>query len=193
MGFMFYQHISWDQNIRLGYQVNRAHLALMMGYSRDVPMIAPTVSRPMIYVPGYNLEQERAFYQHVQMGIYHGDLASLWLNGVSLAQIHDTCDVVSWNVSPYQGPYSHYLSFTVSGQTKEFEAAALVDDGGHVFAMAIPEVVNTVQIALGEKRRLMRGFALSDQYPFALVMLGGHDGYCKLIATDLIDKKQLVR
>jgi len=188
-GFLWCQPLSWDQNIRLGYQVNRAHLALMMGFSDNVPMIAPTVSRPMIYVPGYNLERERALYEKARKGIYQGDLANVWLDGVFLANIQKDCQRISWTLSPYKGSFTSYTSFSVSGQTQDFKAAALVNQDGKVMAMAIPERANNIVSALlyswGLRSAPMRGFAVSSGNPFALVMLGSDE--CRVAAFSKLE------
>ena len=185
-GFLWCQPLSWNQNVWLGYQVNRAHLALMMGFSKEVPMIAPTVSRSMIYVPGYNLERERVLYEKAREGIYQGEAGRLWLDGVSLASISNVCQDVTWALSPYEGAYTRYTSFSVSGNTSHFKIAALLDSGGKVLAMAIPEgannFVDALRFTLGIKNPVMRGFAVSEVKPAALVLFQGElaSDACKL-------------
>ncbi len=195
-GFLWCQPLSWNQNVWLGYQVNRAHLALMMGFSSNVPMIAPTVSRSMIYVAGYNLEHERALYEASHKGVYQGDLASLWLNRVSLAQIDRVCQDVSWTVSPYEGPYTRYISFGVTGDTRGFNQAVLVDAVGRVQAMAISEGSNNLLEALqsswGLRPSPLRGFAITEAEPVALILMygGGVSTACKLLLSDKVKARQ---
>lgn len=188
-GFLWCQTSNWGQNIWLGYQVNRAHLALMMGYAGDVPMIAPTVSRSMIYVPGYNLERERALYEQARMGIYHGELASVWLKGISIPTIPQRCTGRSWSLSPHQGTYSSYTRFLVSGDTAAFSQAALVNKAGKVLAIAIPDVadslVNSLRVTLGFYNPVFKGFAIPGDQPYALVMLRASGDH--VICTDLIE------
>ena len=165
VGMIWCQSLSLGQNIWLGYQVNRAHLALMMGYSHDVPMIAPTVSRAMIYVPGYNLEHERQIYEGVRKGIYSGELAKAWLLGISTdhpTTDPEACQSLSWSLLPYEGAYSHYTSFVVSGTTAGMSAAYLVDEGGKVLAIAIPggtsSLVDALRVSLGLANPPLKGF-----------------------------------
>jgi hypothetical protein len=188
-GLMWCQHLSWNQNIWLGYQVNRAHLALMMGYANDVPMIAPTVSRSMIYVPGYNLERERALYEKARTGIYQGELAGVWLNGIRTTTISQACQKLSWSLSPYEGAYSQYTRFTVSGATAGFSQAYLVDASGKILAIAIPEtgdnLVNALRISLGLYNPAFKGFAATyTGRPYGLVMSGTSNVACISLLED---------
>jgi hypothetical protein len=187
--FMCCQWTSWNQNMHLGSQVNRAHLALMLGFSHEVPMIAPTVSRSMIYVPGYNLERERRLYEQARQGIFHGALAEAWRDGVWLSQIPRVCSDVEWKTSLYRGPYARYMAFSVSGQTHDVEAALLTDAAGKVIAAAIPGDAESLGASLayfwGVKNPVLRGFVATDEPPYALVMLSGGSGQpaCKQLVN----------
>jgi hypothetical protein len=189
VGFMCCQWTAWNQNMHLGSQVNRAHLALMLGFSHEVPMIAPTVSRSMIYVPGYNLERERRLYEQAQKGIFHGSLAEAWRDGVLLSQIPRRCGNVEWKTSLYQGPYARYLAFSVSGQTHDIDATLLTSEAGKVIAAAIPGDAESLGTSLayfwGLKNPVLRGFVATDEPPYALVMFSGGQPTCKQLVNSL--------
>jgi len=175
-GLMACQWQSWNENLLLGRNVSRSHLALMMGYSDDVPMIFATVSRSMIYVPGYNLESERLLHEQSRKGIYNGSMANDWLQGVELREITAQCEGVEWKLTDRITPYTRFVDFTVRGEVESYDYALLSDDKGAVVALAIPEKEPELKKVMQRKWTLspvvLRGFSrISGEEGLSLVMV----------------------
>ncbi len=69
-GFWGAQPGSLDENLRLGRNVQLAHVALVMGFTHVIEAINATVSRSQIYVPDYNLERERELHKRAIAGAF---------------------------------------------------------------------------------------------------------------------------
>lgn len=186
LGFITCQWQAWNENLLLGRNVSRSHLALMMGYSEDVPMISATVSRSMIYVPGYNLEKERLLHEQARKGVYGGAMGEAWLNGLRLSELSMRCENVEWNITDRLTPYTRFVEFTVTGEVKPYDYALLVDEAGSVVALAEPETeVNLkriIQSKLKNSPVLLRGYSqrTNTQNLFLVMLSPGNSCFIPL-------------
>ena len=143
VGMLIAQPIAWNEALLLGKNVARSHLALMLGYSDNIPLISATVSRSMIYVPGYTLEKERALHEQANQGIYSGATATYWLHGLPLDKITKTCGELHW--STVTGNDAEPLAFNVVADPAGLFPAApaqsvlLASKSGEVLGVAIPD------------------------------------------------------
>lgn len=179
-GLMACQWQSWNENLLLGRNVSRSHLALMMGYSDDVPMIFATVSRSMIYVPGYNLEKERLLHEQARKGIYAGKMAQDWLNGVQALEISSPCNGVEWKLIDRKTPYTNFVEFQVTGDLANYDYALLVSEGGRMVALAKPEneigLLKSIERSLKFSPVSLRGYSrIMSAQNLSLVMVSSRD------------------
>ena len=178
---------SWQDNLLLGRNVSRAHLALMMGYADDVPMIAATVSRSMIYVPGYQLEKERALFEGARKGIYAGSPAREWLAGIAPENpAAPLCQGLSWQLRERVTPYTRYVEWTVEGSFAPGQRAFLLERSGRVAAIAQLDVPLQwgglwQHYAASTVRNTLRGFARKGVAP-------GSEGLFILKSGDSLDE-----
>lgn len=182
-GLITCQWQSWNENLLLGRNVSRSHLALMMGYSDDVPMISATVSRSMIYVPGYNLEKERQLHEQSRKGIYDGSMAQDWLNGAHVSEISVLCKGVEWKLVDRKTPYTSFVEFQVTGDVAAYDYALLVDESGRVVALAEPERAMDLKQVMRRLLKLspvsLRGFSRTPHAEnLSLVMISPHHNRC---------------
>lgn len=187
LGYLANQVIFWNENLKLGHQVNKAHLALMMGFSSNIPMIAPTVSRSMIYVPGYNLEKERYLHETIRKGIYSGVLAQYWLKIKDFNEITSQCSNVKWHISLYAGQYTSYTSLTITAPASGYVAGLMHNVNGRPIAAAVLEKPVTVYEMLKMDgglfdRNVLKGYVIDSETPVDLVLLH-HNGrsHCKIL------------
>lgn len=187
IGYLANQVIFWNENLKLGHQVNKAHLALMMGFSSNVPMIAPTVSRSMIYVPGYNLEKERDLHEKIRKGIYSGVLAQYWLQIKDSSEITSQCSNVDWHISLRTGQYTSYTSLSITTPSSGYIAGLMHNVNGRPIAAAVLEKPVTVYEMLKMDaglvvRNILKGYVIDSETPVDLVLLHRNGrSHCKIL------------
>jgi len=136
LAYVYCQPAAWNDHLLLSRNVERGHLALMMGFSDDVPLIAPTVSRSMIYVESYNLEKERALHEKSRMGIYHDTLGRYWLDGVPLKDIENQCQFRA-DIAIKEKPGHKRLVVDVAPEGRDYRHALLLNESGGVEGIAL--------------------------------------------------------
>jgi hypothetical protein len=181
-GLIACQVKSWSENLLLGRNVSRSHLALMMGYSDNVPMIFATVSRSMIYVPGYNLEKERMLHQESRKGIYTGDMSRDWLEGIQLSGVSTACEGVEWSINERVTPYTNFVEFLVTGDVQSYDYALLIDETGSVVALAKHDkeidLIKSFTRIVKDSGIVLRGYSKVRNYSGLSLVMVSAEGRC---------------